>query len=416
MLNNMRYYENCFANHSKCINFKRIAKVIKHILLILIPLGGHLYAKSSTVGVVNFKNLSDNSRNEWIAKSFSESIYYYLSEIKNIQIVERVQFEKTCEELKIQNSGLVDENTSLNIGKMLAAKYIILGSIIRVENYISVNSRIIEVDTGRIVKCGKAEGYLDGISDLQKKIARDIAEYFKDDNSSVKRKRISLKDLNKEINKIYLIKDPEEAVYAFNEILAQEPGCADAYIGLGNIYVRLGKYNTAIKKYKRALKLYKHAKNLPDTARTYCKIGEIHRRSSNYYSALKYYKLALKINDDIFYAAMIYSQISEMYADMGKYKLVAVYLKKIVEIFRHENMQYSYAYGMFKLASLYEEEGDYNKALESAGKANIAVENGDYRVAEANELSSRLKRIFNKLGISDNAISDTGISSINVYN
>jgi TolB-like protein len=72
------------------------------------------------------------------------------------RVIERQQLEKVLAEQKLQMSGLIDNNSAAEIGKMLGADGIIVGSIteygrtIYPKARLTVNVRVIEVKTGLI--------------------------------------------------------------------------------------------------------------------------------------------------------------------------------------------------------------------------------------------------------------------------
>lgn len=67
-----------------------------------------------------------------------------------VQVVERALLDKLLEELKLGTSKLIDRNTELSLGKILAARLIISGQIIYSGPQTQVSMRLIETETGRI--------------------------------------------------------------------------------------------------------------------------------------------------------------------------------------------------------------------------------------------------------------------------
>ena len=67
-----------------------------------------------------------------------------------IQLVERALLDKLLEELKLGTSKLVDRNTALSLGRILAARFILSGQVLYSEAQTQVSMRLIETETGRI--------------------------------------------------------------------------------------------------------------------------------------------------------------------------------------------------------------------------------------------------------------------------
>ncbi len=64
-------------------------------------------------------------------------------------IVERARIDSVMQELGLQQSGLIDEKTAVKIGKLLGAKYLLLGMFIENHGVIRIDMRVIETETGR---------------------------------------------------------------------------------------------------------------------------------------------------------------------------------------------------------------------------------------------------------------------------
>ena len=67
-----------------------------------------------------------------------------------VQLVERALLDKLLQELKLGTSEMVDRNTALSLGRILAARLIVSGQILYSEAQTQVSMRLIETETGRI--------------------------------------------------------------------------------------------------------------------------------------------------------------------------------------------------------------------------------------------------------------------------
>ncbi len=76
---------------------------------------------------------------------------------QGIKVVERSQLEKVLKEQQLSYSGLVDLSSAQQIGKLLGAGGIVLGTITDQGNAVAVNSRLVEVGTADIVAAAEAE-------------------------------------------------------------------------------------------------------------------------------------------------------------------------------------------------------------------------------------------------------------------
>jgi hypothetical protein len=81
-------------------------------------------------------------------------------------VITRDRFLLVLEELNLNTSLLVDEQTRLNLGKLVGAKLMVFGEVIEMDcNRILIHLRLVEVETSKILKT--VEKYYDpGPSDL----------------------------------------------------------------------------------------------------------------------------------------------------------------------------------------------------------------------------------------------------------
>ena len=63
------------------------------------------------------------------------------------QVLERSEMKRLLEEQKFQYSGCADLKCAVEIGKMLGAKFMVVGSVSKVGSSYSIDSRMIDVET-----------------------------------------------------------------------------------------------------------------------------------------------------------------------------------------------------------------------------------------------------------------------------
>ena len=95
-----------------------------------------------------------------------------------IKPVERQELTKVMEELKLSMSGLTDEDYALQAGKLLGAKYILFGSMSKIEEQIKISCRLIETETGQIVYTESARGMYSSLFDVEDELKGKIEAYF----------------------------------------------------------------------------------------------------------------------------------------------------------------------------------------------------------------------------------------------
>jgi TolB-like protein len=129
----------------------------------------------TTVAVSDFSILGEADGSAWIGESCADGVTSALIAEPSLRIVERKYLKTIIDELKFQESGLVDERTAMTLGKLTGAKYTILGTATIVRQSVLLRARLVDVQTAEALLSCEAEGAVDELFRLQKEIAQKIA-------------------------------------------------------------------------------------------------------------------------------------------------------------------------------------------------------------------------------------------------
>ncbi len=130
------------------------------------------------IAVMDFKILSSEAAVQGFSKDIPQSLIRAFLNGKYIKPVEREELEKAAAELQLSLSDLADESKALEIGKLIGAKYIMLGSMAKVGANVKINCRIIETETSEIIYTDSVRGSIDLIFDLEDELAHKIENHF----------------------------------------------------------------------------------------------------------------------------------------------------------------------------------------------------------------------------------------------
>nr|MBF0222264.1 hypothetical protein [Desulfobulbaceae bacterium] len=122
-----------------------------------------------------FENVGKNQELDWLSMGISETITNDLLSIPGIVLVERLQIRNVLEEQKLQLTGLVDEKTAIEVGKMIGADILVLGAYQKSAETLRLTSRFVDVETGSVIQSTKATGPMDKVFDLQDAIVTGLA-------------------------------------------------------------------------------------------------------------------------------------------------------------------------------------------------------------------------------------------------
>ncbi|MBI5573615.1 MAG: hypothetical protein HY919_03570 [Elusimicrobia bacterium] len=136
--------------------------------------------KNSTLAILPFNNNSKTEELNYLQSSLSELLANDLVNYKIFKLVERQKIDAVLKELALQKTGIIDEKTAVQIGKLLSAKYILLSSFIGSGNIIRLDARLSAVETGKtpimIYSTGDSKNLFNLIEDFINKITIRITK------------------------------------------------------------------------------------------------------------------------------------------------------------------------------------------------------------------------------------------------
>jgi formylglycine-generating enzyme required for sulfatase activity/TolB-like protein len=107
--------------------------------------------KKTKIAVLDFEQRGDAFKTQDMGGIVAEWFTTAMVKDGRFQVVERALLKQIIEEQKLGMSGLIDQGSTAQLGKILGVKTIISGSVLLFQDYVEVNARIINVNTGSIV-------------------------------------------------------------------------------------------------------------------------------------------------------------------------------------------------------------------------------------------------------------------------
>ncbi len=89
-------------------------------------------------------------------KNLQEKLFTDLVQ-KGMQVVERDQLERVLKEQKLGYSGLINLNSAKKVGELLGAEGMVLGTISDLGNSVSVNARLVDLETGNSLAAAEVD-------------------------------------------------------------------------------------------------------------------------------------------------------------------------------------------------------------------------------------------------------------------
>ncbi len=150
------------------------------LFLFLLMALSQAFSQEMTIAVLDFSNncIFEKEKYASLSPGLAEIMITELSTVKSLKFVERQKINALIQEMQMAQSGLVSEETGVQIGRLVGAKYLIFGSYMVFNNKVRVDARIVEVETGLTIKAEevtqKVSKMFDIIKELNEKILKNL--------------------------------------------------------------------------------------------------------------------------------------------------------------------------------------------------------------------------------------------------
>ena len=217
------------------------------------------------VAVSPFSTQGFPSDYDWLGRSFTDALIGRLYESGQVRVAEREYLEKLINEMAFMKSGLVDEKTAVNMGRLLGVKFFVFGSVSLVGNSVVCRARVISVERGEVAGVCEATGGKDQLLRVQSDVGRKITQALALEKAFTEKASVvpsikatvlmdleRLRQMCRSMPQVGL--DParkrRESEYYFaltlsEKILKEAPALGEVYLYRGIIELQLGDYDKA---------------------------------------------------------------------------------------------------------------------------------------------------------------------------
>lgn len=131
--------------------------------------------------VLNFQNTTLKEKaSEYEPWEFGipDMIMTDLDSIGIFNILSWVRLKDVLEQQAFQSYGVVDEKEAVEIGKIVAARYLLTGSFMIMNGNLRIESKVFSVENGTLLGATSASGDIDRFFELEKKLVIDMTSYM----------------------------------------------------------------------------------------------------------------------------------------------------------------------------------------------------------------------------------------------
>ena len=127
-----------------------------------------------TVAVLYFDNNTGKTDYDGLGRGISAMLITDLSALPQVKIVEREKLQQVLTEQQLQQLSMFDPATAVKTGKLLGAQYLLTGAFSAVDPQMRIDTRVIRVETGEVVRTAKVQGKSDDFFSLQQKLSHEL--------------------------------------------------------------------------------------------------------------------------------------------------------------------------------------------------------------------------------------------------
>lgn len=175
--------------------------VLTTILFIVLLNSANAFVQNDakTLAILDFSNnsLLEKEKYSSLSPGIAEIMMTELSNIESIKLVERQKINSLINEMQLSQSGLISEDSGIQVGKLLGAQYLVMGSyMVSFGEKMRVDMRIVEVETGLTIKAeqvtDKVKNLFKIIKILNEKITGDLnIKLSKQEQQAIKNSDVS---------------------------------------------------------------------------------------------------------------------------------------------------------------------------------------------------------------------------------
>jgi len=132
--------------------------------------------KRPTVAVLYFEFDGEDAELSQLRKGFAQMLISDLAELDTLRIIERARLQDVLNELELARSAKLDPTATARVGRLLGARYLVLGHFFNVMGRLRFDARVVETETGRIITSAGAHGTPEDVMALEQRLATQLRE------------------------------------------------------------------------------------------------------------------------------------------------------------------------------------------------------------------------------------------------
>jgi TolB-like protein len=129
-----------------------------------------------TLAVLYFDNNTGDADYDAVGRGLAAMMITDLAAVDGVKVVEREHLQDLVKEMEAQHSRYFDSTTAVKVGKLAGAEYVVAGALAAVKPRVRIDTRVVRVETGEIVKTARVQGDEEKFFELQQKLAKQLTD------------------------------------------------------------------------------------------------------------------------------------------------------------------------------------------------------------------------------------------------
>ena len=259
---------------------RRISLVILLFsLLLALPAEG-----TRRIAILDLENQSGPEAREqfsWMGLNVPETLAGKLSEVPGVQVIERAQWKKLVDELRLSLSDLFNEEKAAKLGERLGAQVMGFGSFAVFKENVNLTLRFVDVETGKILgalnRVSPVDGHLfeafaalalEAVEVLNREVISgevaalppeekiEVPEEIKEKIEKPATKTFDAYALYGKGKEAHAQNHRDEAIALHRQAISLDPDYADAWQELGEVLRKRRRFDEAEEAGRHALSLF----------------------------------------------------------------------------------------------------------------------------------------------------------------
>ena len=132
-------------------------------------------SEARTLAVLPLDRAAASAEYAGLGQALAGMMVSDLTPVPGLRLVERAQLDAVLGELRLRETGFLDPQTAARLGRGVGAQYVLVGSYSVGESKFFLDARIVEVETGSVVKGAHADGAVEGFAEVEGRVVAALA-------------------------------------------------------------------------------------------------------------------------------------------------------------------------------------------------------------------------------------------------